>query len=129
MRRVRTPFWRTHDWIFQREAVETWAKQNGFRLPWEASAASPPSSAARIETLLRQVAVLAFALAEKSGARYRRGTKPNAFQIAEAVQGILAELPDAKKRGLSRSSLRESISAGWSLLETDDDKTGKSPVQ
>ena len=113
--KVRTRYWRHYNWIFQRAAVEAFAKQNGFQLPWETSAESQPSSATPTETLLRQVAVLALALAEKSD-KYRHGEKPNADAIAKAVQDILAGLPDANTRGLSKRSIRDSIRDGLRLL-------------
>jgi hypothetical protein len=116
--KVRTPFWRTYDWIFQREAVETWAKQNGFRLPWEASAESR-SDSVPLETHLRVLGLLAHLLAEKAD-RYHHGEKPNVSKIAEAVEGILAKLPGVNRRGLSNTRIRESIAAGLSQLTTDD---------
>lgn len=65
--------------------------------------------------LLKHIALLAMALAEK-GQRYKRGDKPNANQIAEAVKDILEALPDANGYGAGASSIRESISAGIALL-------------
>ena len=123
--KVRTRYWRRYDWIFQRTAVEAWAKLNGFRLPWEASAESPPSPATRIETLRRLVGALAHILAARSD-RYRHiGGEPNVSAIADAVLDILAELPDAETRGLGTTNIRDNIAAGLRLLATDD-KTGKS---
>lgn len=112
--------WRSRDFIFifQRTDLDTWAKQNGFQWPWEASAAAPPSSASR-EALLKLVAVLALALAKKSGPGYQRGTEPNVSQIAELVEKTLAEeLPDAETHGLGNTNIRQSIRAGWRLLTT-----------
>ncbi|MGX5659386.1 hypothetical protein ACWKWV_06645 [Castellaniella ginsengisoli] len=68
------------------------------------------------DKLLRHVGALALLLAEKSG-RYTSGGKPNALQIAEGVQDLLDAWPDAYRRGLGNSSLRDSISKGVALLQ------------
>ncbi|TDY26128.1 hypothetical protein B0G81_6633 [Paraburkholderia sp. BL6665CI2N2] len=85
--------------------------------------ASPPMPATSVtigarerETLLKQIGVLALLLSEKAGI-YRRGGKPNAKQIGDAVAKIMEALPDANTRGMSSTSVRNSISAGLSLLE------------
>lgn len=120
---VRTRFWRTYDRIFQSAAVKAWAKQNGYSMPWEASAESPPSSATSTETLLRQIGVLALLLAAEKPGLYRHGEKPNASRIAEAVQAILDEQPDANTHGLGNRSLRDNIAAGLEDLLAEDGKT------
>ena len=66
-------------------------------------------------SLKKQVAALALLLAEKSG-KYKKGDKPNAYQIAEAVGELLDAMPDANTRGVGKSSIRDSIKAGLSLL-------------
>ncbi len=109
--------------IFKSTAVWDFAKLNDFRLPWEPAAAraAPPA-----EPLLRQIGLLSLLLAEKSG-KYRLGEKPNARAIAVAVGDILDALPDVHKRGLSGTTIRQSISAGLRLLANDDDdQTGQS---
>ena len=68
-----------------------------------------------LDKLLRHIGALALLLAEKGG-RYRVGDKPNALQIAEGVITILDGLPDASRRGLGSSSLRDSIGRGIALL-------------
>lgn len=65
--------------------------------------------------LLRHIGALALAMAEKAS-KYRRGDKPNALQIALEVSEILDALPDANRRGVGSSNLRESIRAGIDLL-------------
>jgi hypothetical protein len=66
-------------------------------------------------SLQKQIAALALLLAEKGG-RYQKAARPNSNQIAEAVSELLDALPDARTRGVSKSALRESISAGLALL-------------
>ncbi|QOK90886.1 hypothetical protein HF908_04955 [Ralstonia pseudosolanacearum] len=73
------------------------------------------SGAVSPSSLKKQVALLALLLAEKGG-KYKNGDKPNASQIAEAVDELLQALPDAKTRGVGKSSIRESIKAGLDLL-------------
>ena len=106
-----------------------WAKNLGWNLPdpFPVSNESPPTDQAEIERsainlteaerdkLLKQIASLALALAEKNN-RFKRGDKPNANQIAEAVGAILDVMPDVNKRGISNSSIRESIQDGLALL-------------
>lgn len=67
--------------------------------------------------LLKQIAALSLALAEKS-TRYKRGEKPNASQIANVTVEILDALPDGNLNGVGTSSLRESIKSGLELLTT-----------
>jgi len=67
------------------------------------------------ETLLKQVGAMATLLAEKA-ALYRRGEKPNASQIADAVVDLVAEIPDVNCNGLGRSSIRASVTEGVDLL-------------
>lgn len=76
---------------------------------------SEESGQSERKKLLKHVAVLALVLAERVSL-YKRGDKPNASQIAEAVKGILESLPDANGHGAGASSIRESISAGIELL-------------
>lgn len=61
--------------------------------------------------LLKTIGVLALALAEKSK-KYRRGEKPNASEIAKAVEEIIDGLPYANRYGLGNSSVRERIANG-----------------
>lgn len=68
------------------------------------------------ERYLKLIASLACLLAEKSNL-YKQGEKPNANQIADAVQGLFDNLPDANKRGLGKSNIRDSISKGMKLLD------------
>lgn len=68
------------------------------------------------EKYLKQIASLAYLLTEKSNL-YKQGSRPNASQIAEAVQAMLDALPDANKRGLGKSNIRDSISKGMKLLD------------
>lgn len=75
------------------------------------------SSTERSEiNLLKQVALLAILLAEKNG-RYKRKEKPNASQIAEAIQELLDSMPDLNRLGVGKSSIRANITKGLSLLE------------
>lgn len=67
------------------------------------------------DKLLKHIAALSLALAEKSN-RYKRGSAPNANQIADAVVEILEAMPDASTHGVGKSSVRESIGAGLALL-------------
>jgi hypothetical protein len=77
-----------------------------------------PLSENERDKLLKQIGLLALVLAEKSN-RYKRGKKPNAFQIAKDAQLIIdaAELPG--KKGTGSSELRDSISQGLKLLIDD----------
>ena len=65
--------------------------------------------------LLKQIAALSLLISEKSNL-YKRGGKPNALQIAKGVEGIIDALPDANMKGVSGSSIRESIREGLELL-------------
>ena len=65
--------------------------------------------------LLKQIAALSLALAEKSN-RYKRGDKPNVSQIADATIDTLDALPDINPGGIGKSSFRDSIKAGLDLL-------------
>ena len=67
------------------------------------------------ESLQKQVAALALALAERSN-KYKNGDRPNGNQIAETVSEVLQALPDARSHGVSKSALRASIKAGVDLL-------------
>jgi hypothetical protein len=66
------------------------------------------------EKYLKQIAVLALLLAEKSN-KYKRGEKPVASQIANDVQDIV-DAGDFQSRGTGTTELRESISKGLKLL-------------
>ncbi|MFS8975033.1 hypothetical protein PO002_11075 [Cupriavidus necator] len=85
------------------------------------NASAPPDEATSAlstrerESLKKQVAALALALAERSN-KYKNGERPNGSQIAEAVSEILEALPDARTHGLSKSAIRASIKAGIDLL-------------
>jgi hypothetical protein len=66
------------------------------------------------ETLLRQIGILAILLSEKSG-KYKRGSKPNASNIAEDVGVLIDFMGDVNKLGLA-DTLRKNISEGIKLL-------------
>lgn len=68
------------------------------------------------EKLLKQIGVLAILLSKKSNTLGTSTGKPNASQIAAAVQVELDTMPDANRKGLSNSNLRASISEGLDLL-------------
>lgn len=78
---------------------------------------NPPEAIGDAERnkLLKQIAGLALLLAEKGG-KYSRAGKPNANQIATAVEAIVDALPDVSAAGLKNSSIRESISSGLRLM-------------
>lgn len=63
----------------------------------------------------KQIAALALLLAKHSG-RYKLGEKPNSNQVAEAVEEVLAALPDANATGVRKSTLRANIAEGIKLL-------------
>lgn len=67
------------------------------------------------ESLHKQIAALALALAEQSN-KYKNGDRPNGNQIAEAASAILEAMPDARTHGSSKSAIRASIKAGIDLL-------------
>lgn len=103
----------------------TWAKTKRFIPKWQSVATKLERSDATDEApnipefererLLKQVAALALVLAEKSD-RYKRGDKPNASQIATAVEVVLDEVPGANLKGLGKSNIRESIKEGLKLI-------------
>jgi hypothetical protein len=64
---------------------------------------------------LKQIAVLALLLAEKSS-KFKRGEKPNASQIANTVQDILDAGEFPGKSGTGTTELRGSIHKGLNLL-------------
>ncbi|QBQ97892.1 hypothetical protein [Paraburkholderia pallida] len=66
-------------------------------------------------SLQKQIALLALVLSEKSG-KYKRGDKPNASQIANAVEDMLDALTDVNRTGLSKTNIRNCIAAGLELL-------------
>jgi hypothetical protein len=71
-------------------------------------------------SLQKQIAALALALAEKGG-KYKRGNNPNASAIAGLVDEILTDLEAANTHGTGNSSIRSSISAGLTLLLSQDE--------
>lgn len=71
------------------------------------------------QKLHKQIAAIALVLAEKSK-KYQKGTKPNALQIADAVQSILDAVDFPGKKGTGSTELRNSISEGIKLLSNDD---------
>lgn len=73
---------------------------------------------ARSELLQKQIGALALLLT-KLAPKFAHGGKPNANQIANAIQELLVQTPDTNPHGLGTSSIRDSISAGIRLL-TDD---------
>lgn len=74
-----------------------------------------PISESERASLRKQVAALSLVLAAKHK-KYQNGDTPNGNQIAEAVEEILDALPDANRRGVSKSAIRASIKAGLDLL-------------
>ena len=85
----------------------------------------PTAKESESEKLLKQIGAIALVLAEKSN-KYKRGNAPNALQIANEVQEILdAGLIDNKnlfkgKKGTGSTEIRNSISEGLKLLQSDD---------
>lgn len=75
-----------------------------------------PLSNKERESLQKQIGALALLLAEKNG-RYKKSDGPNANAIADDVTAVLAGRPNAAARGVSHTSLRDSIKAGIGLLE------------
>jgi len=71
------------------------------------------------DKLLKQIGGMALVLAEKSG-KYKLGEKPNASQIAEAIQAIFDAGDFQGRKGTGSTELRSSISAGLKLLQDDD---------
>ncbi|WP_157198069.1 hypothetical protein [Methylomonas sp. DH-1] len=65
--------------------------------------------------LLKQVAGIALALAEKNN-RYKKGESVSANAVAESVIEIIESLPNAKKYGLGKTNIRESIGKGIRLI-------------
>lgn len=88
---------------------------NGESVPPRGHQAAEETGKRERETLLKQVGAMATLLAEKA-ALYRRGEKPNASQIAEAVVDLIAEIPDVNSSGLGRSSIRANVTEGINLL-------------
>jgi hypothetical protein len=82
------------------------------------AAASKPLSNSERDTLQKQLGALALALAEKNK-RYKRGSRPNANQIAMLARELVDALPNANRRGVSKDHLREAITAGLKLLVDD----------
>ncbi|MEI7996431.1 MAG: hypothetical protein WCH01_16170 [Methylococcaceae bacterium] len=66
--------------------------------------------------LLKQIGLLALVLSEKSNI-YKIGDKPNASKIADSILTILDGLPDANRKWVLSSSIRESIREGLDLLD------------
>ncbi|GLU32561.1 hypothetical protein WKR88_17920 [Trinickia caryophylli] len=67
------------------------------------------------ESLQKQIGALALLLAEKNG-RYKKNDGPSANAIADDVTAVLSGRPNADARGVSHTSLRDSIGAGIRLL-------------
>lgn len=74
-----------------------------------------PLSEPERSRLLRQIGTMALVIA-MGAKKYTRGEKPNAAQIALAIDQILDALPEANRRGLGDTNLRENITAGVDLL-------------
>jgi hypothetical protein len=66
-------------------------------------------------SLKKQVAALALLLASRDG-RYKNGDGPSENAIADDVTKLFDTMPEADKRGVSHTSLRNSIKAGIDLL-------------
>ncbi len=64
---------------------------------------------------LKQIAALALVLAKQSN-KYKNGNKPNASQIANAVQELLDAEDFQGKSGTGTTEIRDSISKGLNLL-------------
>lgn len=69
--------------------------------------------------LLKQIAVMALLLAEKSN-KFKRSNVPNALQIANEVQEILDAGTFNNRKGTGSTEIRNSISEGLKLLQTGD---------
>ena len=65
--------------------------------------------------LLKQIGTLALLLSE-SKSRYKKGSKPNALQIAQGMEAIIDAIPDANSKGVLGSNVRNSIKEGLELL-------------
>lgn len=76
-----------------------------------------PISDSERSRLLRQIGAMAMFIAS-SASIYSRGSKPNAKQIAVAVEDMLNEAPDMNKYGIGDTNFRKSIGEGIKLLET-----------
>lgn len=70
------------------------------------------------DKLLKQIGLLALVLAEKSN-RYKRGKKPNAFQVAKDAQLIIDAVELPGKKGTGKTEICNSISQGLKLLIDD----------
>ena len=110
------------------EELVTFAKRLNWSIPDEldnlaapATADAEPKPAADTISdnertkLLKHIGALALALSEKSSL-YKRGGKPNVFQIANGVGDMLNELPNGNSSKAGNASLRASISEGVALL-------------
>ncbi len=116
-------------YFYEPVIIIEWALAIGLTLPIELTdwydrlvipIASPQSSDEELsETestkLLKQIGLLALALAEAKK-NYKIADRPNVSKINETVQAILDALPEANRRGVESSSIRESISKGLDLL-------------
>ena len=111
--------------VFTRNRLDEWFKHKNVKSVYNfvpITTESPPSvekekpsSKSDRENLLKQIAALSLAFAQKSE-KYKKGNKPNASQIANSTIEVLDALPDANLRGVGNSSIRESIMSGLSLL-------------
>ena len=112
--------------FYQPVIIIEWALAIGLTLPvelvdWYNRQVIPkPSSEDLSETertkLLKQIGLLALVLSEKSKT-YKISNRPNANQIAEGVKTLLDLLPDANRKGVLSSSIRDSIRDGLDLLD------------
>jgi len=89
-----------------------------FEEPKQEAAQASTVTDAEKEKLLKQIGLLALGYSEMSGS-YKIGDRPNANAIADKVDEVLKGLEGVvpiKKRGLGKSTIRDSIRAGLDLL-------------
>lgn len=75
-----------------------------------------PISDSERSRLLRQIGAMAMFIASTAH-KYKKGDKPNASQIAEAVDELLKTVPDLYTLGLGNTNLRNSVKDGIELLQ------------
>jgi hypothetical protein len=78
-----------------------------------------PLTESKRDKLLKQIGVMALVLAEAKG-KYKKGEKPNASQIAEAVQLVTDAFEFPGKIGTGSTEIRDSIRVGLKLLQEED---------